>query len=168
MVRSIYSRPSTVSHKPPFAHWRLAHRDHLEATWVHFKYERISGLYYGCGRLGHIVAACGFTTDAKTVCGTYGPWLKAEVSGFQPSRTPPREALTLGLVGSSLVVTSPPVVLPPGQTSSSSLPTEVDVHEGSTHADPASMQVLGCVSSFPDTVGPQVPSPTHGVLEEDN
>lgn len=53
---------------------------------MHFKFERIFSLYYGCERLGNIVASCSFLAEEKKEWGMYGPWLKTEVSVFQSER----------------------------------------------------------------------------------
>lgn len=54
-----------------------------DRTWVGFKYERIVGLCYSCGRLGHEMKACTHKRPSdNTTANTetpYGEWLKAGV-----------------------------------------------------------------------------------------
>ena len=44
---------------------------------IGFKYERLVGLCYQCGRIGHEVKECSVPRDQKQGCLPYGEWLKA-------------------------------------------------------------------------------------------
>lgn len=50
-----------------------------DKTWVAFKYERIVGLCYLCGHLGHEVKFCPHhgSNSSNIETATYGDWLKA-------------------------------------------------------------------------------------------
>ncbi|XP_075640643.1 uncharacterized protein LOC142612431 [Castanea sativa] len=49
-----------------------------ERAWVEFRYERIDGLCFSCGRLGHETKTCTLTTPCATDGEQpYGDWLKA-------------------------------------------------------------------------------------------
>ncbi|XP_075659208.1 uncharacterized protein At4g02000-like [Castanea sativa] len=44
---------------------------------IGFKYERLVGLCYQCGRIGHEIWDCSVSRDEKQRCLPYGEWLKA-------------------------------------------------------------------------------------------
>lgn len=55
-----------------------------DTVWIAFKYERLIGLCFSCGRLGHEVKHCGEPKDADGNGNRYGYWLKG---GFWKQNT---------------------------------------------------------------------------------
>lgn len=50
------------------------------ATWISFKYERLSDFCYCCGCLGHIQQSCpNLQTQIKVT--NFGPWMRADNTG---------------------------------------------------------------------------------------
>lgn len=49
------------------------------ATWISFKYERLSDFCYCCGCLGHIQQACPFL-HTQTEVTNFGPWMRVETT----------------------------------------------------------------------------------------
>lgn len=67
-----------------------------DRAWVAFKYERIVGLCYACGRLGHEMRACPNTDQPATFSAKtetpYGEWMKAgSRRRAEESKNPPHE-----------------------------------------------------------------------------
>lgn len=52
-------------------------RPRKPATWISFKYERLSNFCYCCGCLGHIQQAWPYF-QTQTEVSNYGPWMRAE------------------------------------------------------------------------------------------
>lgn len=55
-----------------------------DTIWIAFKYERLIGLFFSCGRIGHVVKHCGEPKDADGNGNRYGDWLKG---GFWKQNT---------------------------------------------------------------------------------
>ena len=49
---------------------------------VAFRYERLVGWCFACGRIGHDVKECGTTSDEDKTSKPYGEWLKAGIRAF--------------------------------------------------------------------------------------
>ena len=47
-----------------------------DMVWIAFKYERLIGLYFNCGRLGHEAKHCREPKDVDGNGSQYGDWLK--------------------------------------------------------------------------------------------
>ena len=47
-----------------------------DTVWIAFKYERLIGLCFNCGRLGHVAKHCGEPKDVEGNGNQYGDWLK--------------------------------------------------------------------------------------------
>ena len=45
-------------------------------VWIAFKYERLIGICFNCGRLGHEAKHCGKPKDVDRNGNQYGDWLK--------------------------------------------------------------------------------------------
>lgn len=47
-----------------------------DTVWIAFKYERLIGLCFNCGKLGHKVKYCGNPKDVEGNGNQHGDWLK--------------------------------------------------------------------------------------------
>ena len=66
-------------------------------VWIAFKYERLIGLCFNCGRLGHEAKHCGELKDGDGNGSQYEDWLKGgfwkQNNGENDHNKPPRQTM---------------------------------------------------------------------------
>lgn len=62
----------------------FVHKQGSYSTWVQFCYKYMSDIYYNCGMMGHLLAAClqSKRQESSKNDFLYEPWIRAELSAY--------------------------------------------------------------------------------------